>query len=425
MLSDDNHMDTLDDFSRKVKEKMENHQMPPEPTVWKELLMRLPEERRKPVAYWLWIAGVAAVLIGLFFLIQPFMTDEHHGTSVQDLPFRQDKRLSESEKTEKKETDRIQAEKEKVSSSPIRRTEEPSSGENAGSSLIAKYLRDRHKNEVVIIKEEAPPAFSGKEEDTELRLSEDREKIDRDVLEKKEDIFLFIPSRKRSTGKNASLVARLGGNAGSFGGRTFGGGKDYLNDSPPWGGIPGDGLGLGSGTNHSLRPSDYSEIQHLPPVSFSVMAEIPITETWSMETGLMYTFMASRFKNPGIITYRGSLQLHYMGIPVNVKASVYQNRDWKVYVLGGGNIEKGIRSVYKQEIEYTNGTVYHANVRSGIDGFQFSVHAATGIEYRINNRIHLFGEPRIIYYFDNNQPMSARTKNPFTFGLNGGIKINF
>jgi len=74
----------------------------------------------------------------------------------------------------------------------------------------------------------------------------------------------------------------------------------------------------------TLTPADYSEVTHLPPISFSIMAGFPLNKTWSIETGLMYTYMVSHFSKPGNVEYSGKLKLHYLGIPVRLKANVYQ-----------------------------------------------------------------------------------------------------
>ncbi len=97
-----------------------------------------------------------------------------------------------------------------------------------------------------------------------------------------------------------------------------------------------------------------------------------------------------------------------------------------IYLLGGGaTIEKGIRAFYKQEIEGNGGIVHHTHVYNRIAGLQFSAQGGAGFSYRLQNNLHLFGEPRLLYYFRNNQPMSARTENPLIFGLNIGVRIQF
>ena len=65
-------MDKRDDFSRKVGEKLREHQIPVAPDVWDALEKRLPKSEKRAPAYWpLAIAGVAAAFLALFFLLNP------------------------------------------------------------------------------------------------------------------------------------------------------------------------------------------------------------------------------------------------------------------------------------------------------------------------------------------------------------------
>ncbi len=425
MSSNTKNINNLDDFSRGVADKVRNHQIPVEPDVWEQINKRLisPSRRNLRVLPWA-IAGVAAILIGLLFLANPFS-----GNKIGEDAFV----AQESAETEKI-TDRTFTEKEMM--------REPETENKSQTHFAQNNLKPRKRNTT---QEKAQTNIIEQKESTETWLIEPVKKTtptNRDenmseispqkALEKDENISLPIiseeeiteaPAEKTESKKRPLLTALISSGAGNIG---LGNG-DMVSDlyyTPI-----GDGLGLSNGNENrykTLSPSEYSDIRHLPPLSVSALVEFPINRTWSIETGLMYTFMTTKFRKPeGNVIYRGNLDLHYLGIPTNLKANVYQNEKWRVYILGGGSIEKGLVSIYNQEIEYFDNLTRHTYLRSGINGFQFSAHTAAGFDYRINQNIRVFGEPGIIYYFKNNQPMSARTENPFTFGLNAGIRIQF
>src|SRR5690554_618181 len=72
MELNENRMDKRDDFSRKVGEKLREHQIPVAPDVWNALEKRLPKGEKRTPAYWpLAIAGVAAAFLALFLLLNP------------------------------------------------------------------------------------------------------------------------------------------------------------------------------------------------------------------------------------------------------------------------------------------------------------------------------------------------------------------
>jgi len=45
-----------------------------------------------------------------------------------------------------------------------------------------------------------------------------------------------------------------------------------------------------------------------------------------------------------------------------------------------------------------------------------------GISYRFANKMKLYVEPRLGYYFDNDQPMSIRTDRPVSVGIGAGLQ---
>jgi hypothetical protein len=224
-----------------------------------------------------------------------------------------------------------------------------------------------------------------------------------------------------------SLIATLGSGGAlldfSFGSYDM---DNAIYDSPVPGGEFNNGDGLGSGGNYMvLSPGDYTDIEHRLPVSLSLMADFKVGKNVNLETGLSYTYLFSRFSRNDHLVYRGTLKQHYIGIPLNLRYSMWQDGAWNIYLLGGGSIEKGLRAVYEQEIVQNGGVVQHTNVHSRIGGFQLSAQGGAGFSYQLHDNLNLFGEPRLIYYFRNNQPMSARTENPLIFGLNIGIRIQF
>ena len=69
MQGDNRHIDSPDNFSRKVGEKARNHIQPVDASVWEGIEKRLSVKKR-PLVPWKWIAAsVAAVAIGLIFLL--------------------------------------------------------------------------------------------------------------------------------------------------------------------------------------------------------------------------------------------------------------------------------------------------------------------------------------------------------------------
>lgn len=431
MQSEDQYIDKPDDFSRKIGEKLREHRMPVDSEIWDSLSDRFLPQRRSMPMYLRWItAGVAAVALLLLLLVD--------GSNDKSRGIKDEVRYSDINKTDRtteleKETGRVTEilESQRIPDSGSRRKK--SNQEEAMELVATVNPRESLEMEGKINPEEdkevevAEPGELNALEN--ISKSEEPVKQEEKVLPKDE---LLAENRFTTSGQEhreeQSLIASLG--SGGALPDFFSADYLYADSSPDKGSLPGGEYGgggdLSSGGKYNLlSPDDYTDVVHRPPVSFSLTANFPVAENLGLETGFSYTYLFSRFKRSDNFIYRGTLQQHYIGIPVNLRYTVWQNDAWNIYLLGGASIEKGVYSVYKQEIEHNGDIVYHAKRGGRIDGLQFSAQGGAGFSYRLRDHLSLFGEPRIVYYFKNNQPMSARTDNPLIFGVNVGIRLGF
>ncbi len=447
MQSGKKEMEKRDDFSRKAGEVLREHRVPVDPGVWDALAKKLPPRERRVPAYLPWaVAGVAAALLAMVLLLDPFAEEK----GIEPLLTRESalpafvppgpemaaKDVAPEGET-KLITPHVTPEGDTKSIPPH---VEPVKREDAGS--MTGVIQPGQPQETAVFADLVEPAarVTEKESIDSVRTVKTREQgrdveptetIERVEVAMTEDLVAESkpPVEVEEEQSPRSLIAALG-SGGGLSGIPFGGlSGDEASYSDYF---PGGDLGSHNGPGgepsnkyNLLTPGDYTEAEHRPPVSFSLMAGIPITNNWGLEAGVSYTYLFSRFRRNDQFVYRGTLHQHYIGIPVNLRYSVWQKDAWQVYVWGGGNIEKGLWSVYKQEIEHNGGIVYHTETRGRIDGFQFSAQGGAGFSYRLQDNLHLFAEPHLIYYFKNNQPVSARTENPWVFGLGMGIRIQF
>ena len=87
-------------------------------------------------------------------------------------------------------------------------------------------------------------------------------------------------------------------------------------------------------------------------------------------------------------------------------------------------IEKGLKSDYIQ-IQYSGNQTIKTIVSAKIEGFQWSIQAASGITYNIYKEFDIYLEPKLSYRFDNNQPISIRTDKNIAIGIEAGIRFRF
>jgi hypothetical protein len=177
-------------------------------------------------------------------------------------------------------------------------------------------------------------------------------------------------------------------------------------------------------TNFSnvMAPADFTSVRYDVPLSFGISVQFPLKNNWKIESGLTYTYLTTYFENGGMQRNDAVLHLHYIGIPINLVKQIWKNNLWNLYFSGGGMIEKGMRSNYIQH-QYSGNQTYTTTVRSNIAGIQESVNAAIGVNYQLQKHWSFYFEPKIAYFFNDNQPISIRTKQPVTLGFTAGLRF--
>ena len=110
--------------------------------------------------------------------------------------------------------------------------------------------------------------------------------------------------------------------------------------------------------------------------------------------------------------------LHYVGIPVNVYYNIVDGTKVKFYAYAGGAVEKGISNVYR--IGRSEGDIrYHESVK----GVQASAGAGFGVEFTLADKLGLYVNPGLRYYFDCGQPVSIRTQQPLMMNFEIGFRV--
>ena len=164
------------------------------------------------------------------------------------------------------------------------------------------------------------------------------------------------------------------------------------------------------------------------PLSFGVGAKIDLTQKWSVGVGVNYSLLSRKFKgeylnvdNGNIIEYTQSdirnLQ-HYIGIPVNAYYNIINKNKVNFYAYAGGAVEKCVANEY-QILETKR--VHKEKAR----GVQWSANVGVGVEFMLGEHVGLYLDPSARYYFNNRQPKSIRTSQPFMVGFELGLRTRF
>lgn len=425
MRNELNNRDQLDDFSRRIRQELENHRMLVDEDGWSGIERRMKSKSRK--AGW-WVAGSVAAALLVFLFFYPYNEMKQQEDADQQIV-------------------RLEYGKEAGTPNPEDQliVQELT---NEGDKMIepVAVAHPRTLSNKVVLPSNESEGTPGAYEDTaeqenndglqdatdqykELKVQVLQEKkdvgrpitdeIDEQLFWSKEAEKAVAPTKKNDKWLLATLI-------GSGGGISNGNpSMDYAMDSP----LPPfltenqppfliEYPSFLPGSEASL--DDLLDKRYAPPLSVGLMVRKNFNRTIGVESGLVYTYLSTSFGS-----WRESqLNLHYLGVPVNLVVYLWNDPQWGIYLTAGGMVEKGLRSVYKQSIT-TSGSMKETYRRTSIPGMQWSLNAATGVSYRFYENWSLYVEPRVSYYFDNHQPTSIRTNQSTVFGLQAGFRYGF
>ena len=105
------------------------------------------------------------------------------------------------------------------------------------------------------------------------------------------------------------------------------------------------------GETNSVRSSAF-RYRHNFPVSARIAISYPFSERIAAETGISYTLLSSSILSPSASGTETSMQtLHFIGLPVNLRYTLYEIGRSSLYASAGGAMEKCV-SAKRFEVHY-------------------------------------------------------------------------
>ena len=170
------------------------------------------------------------------------------------------------------------------------------------------------------------------------------------------------------------------------------------------------------------------EEDHARPIRMSLMLDFPLSDVFSLESGLSYSILNSTFTtSSGNRTSEERQMLGYLGIPLNLKANLWDKDIFTVYATGGGMVEKCVTGVSKTVVT-VSGTQNGDPVRKtfSVKPLMWSVNAAAGMQLNLPGNLGIYAEPGVSYHFaDNSTVSSIYSEKPFDFILSFGARFSF
>ena len=434
--------DRKDPFSEIFRQRLINKPTPPDANCWDEIEARL-QKKRAISPLWLSLA-IAASVITAVFIINNLKPDNKQHTYNEAITLNEntsDKETSSDvvETALGNEHEGVIAEVKKKKESTDDKSDEKkdpvSSPDKLTGTTKPPIITETTESALKVDQAESAEQKKEPAKQTE-KDSEDAPPVQKNVdnlqYRSIENLMAYDTGKKRSQKKNKNWLMLSG--LGSAGGLGYllssivvsSGENEYVFDAPKDNNLGSPGLDPENGGDDKETgplPEPQKEITDINtsiPVSFGITVRKKLNKTIGIETGLLYTYLSSDLKLIGADHSDATLNLHYLGIPVNLIVNIVDKKRWNLYVSGGGMIDKGLQSVHIKK-----GSGNNSKERGSISGLQWSLNGGLGVSYNFYEYLNLYVEPGMSYFFDSNQPISRRTENPFSFNFRAGIRYDF
>lgn len=404
-------------WMKKMREAFKDYSEPPAPEEWSRLEKELrPMAGRRIHPYTWWVAAAVILLavsgISLFFIQSPTADDIRYtmppalAVVPDDIPeTKEPETLTPQIKSEKQPAG---ATKPYIHISEVRGTEKTAEAMPA-TKEVQDELPEAIKKDTDEDKDEVTQQPDGRPDDgrTVVRPS-GRDKWHLPVTS----------GKKQSSNAKWSVAASFSNAAGASSAQT----QDYLVmassfvDGESLDMIPikdGSQLVFKEGIPYLKQTVVISEMKHKQPVSFGLSVRKNLSNGFSVESGVIYTMLSSEGKSANSASQKVEQKLHYIGIPIRGNWNIADSKQFTLYLIAGGMIEKCIYGKIDSE-------------KQTVKPLQFSLSGGIGGQLNVTNHIGLYVEPGVSYFFnDGSNIETIRKENPFNFNLQGGIRFTY
>lgn len=280
--------------------------------------------------------------------------------------------------------------------SRIARAEAPKA-ETPAQDLI--FVEPDAEEPVVQVSEEEPAA-----QDTPAVTVSDKEAAEAAAqwaLIEQED------ARQASRIRISNLYAQ-GGVGGNDSNISYGG--TGISRMAPGAGSPDAGISENSTSTYGI------------PFTLGLGARFHVAPKLSLGTGLEYSLLTRTFTGSYSSSYTGSIAhtVQYVGVPLNAYYDLMSTRDGLlgIYAWGGGSAELCVGNSFSLLNSATPSTV-----KDKTGSMQYSAALGLGFEFRLSDKLGLYVDPAVRYYFHGNQPKSIRTDKPLMFSMDAGLRF--
>ncbi len=180
---------------------------------------------------------------------------------------------------------------------------------------------------------------------------------------------------------------------------------------------------LRNASNYNIASDEVEDVtyNHAIPLSFGLKAAKSLSPNWSIETGLVYSILASEMTANH---QEGKQILHYLGIPINAIWQIATIDKFQFYLTAGTQVDFNVygSQCFDSSVENVS-EKYYTEIE---EKPQWSLRMRGGAAYQLISKLSLYLECGAAYYTDNNtSTVNVWKEQPLNIDLQLGLRTHF
>ena len=167
-----------------------------------------------------------------------------------------------------------------------------------------------------------------------------------------------------------------------------------------------------------------TDIKHHRPISFGLGIGRALNDRFSLQSGLVYSFMSSDWQTNGTYHAKTNQKLHFIGIPLSISYKIAEWNKFVAYASAGGMGEINIAGKMKNTLFSDKKEINSIKENTRMKELLWSLNARVGVSYPVIRFINVFAEAGVDYYFENGSIIeTVHSEKPFNASFQVGFRF--
>ncbi len=166
--------------------------------------------------------------------------------------------------------------------------------------------------------------------------------------------------------------------------------------------------------------------QHDKPITFGIAVTKPLGDRWSIETGIQYSLLNSRFMlGEGGYAIVKNQKVHYLGVPLKLSYRMIDYKNLSAYSSAGLTLHIPVYGKVNSNYMVDWQSAYSES-RHIAPALQWQTGISVGLQYRFVPNVSIFVEPTLNWFIPSESEIhTIWTEHPLMFTSPFGIRITW